>query len=225
METTLILLKMTSKTTKISKRNQVLMMKSLFKSYNPMVRPRRNMVAHITRDVVKRDAQNALSSFLVEFVMTKLNITMNGISKRHINWIALQSKRLGAMSVNMCRSRRRIVKSAILSLLGISVVYVAFLMMILKRKKYSIVKVVGSVDVADVISHSTVKNANAVLTINIKMIIPVFRWSQIAPSVCKICMTPVWMLQYPNVVMVCIWNACNNTWRLKLAVPYARNLS
>ena len=79
------------------------------------------------------------------------------------------------MSVNMCRSRRRIVKSAILSLLGISVVYVAFLMMILKRKKYSIVKVVGSVDVADVISHSTVKNANAVLTINIKMIIPVFR--------------------------------------------------
>ena len=85
METTLILLKMTSKTTKISKRNQVLMMKSLFKSYNPIVRPRRNTVAHITRDVVKRDAQNALSSFLVEFVMTKLNITMNGISKRHIN--------------------------------------------------------------------------------------------------------------------------------------------
>lgn len=114
-------------------------------------------------------------------------------------------------------------KNVIYNLQGISVRFATFLMIIIRRKKFSIVMAVEYVELVVEKSPIIVINANAALISSIRMPIHVYRSNKTALFACRICMILGWMLQFLNVVMVCILNVYNSTLRTTLPALFVRN--
>ena len=99
-----------------------------------------SLVASTIKLDAKRDVQNARNFLHVDYVMMKLNRFKKWIPERIIRSIDMLLRRLDALTVRMSRNLPRHVKNAKLNLLDIFVMFAFFMIMILKGKRFFIVK-------------------------------------------------------------------------------------